>query len=258
MADFLHDDRVGARAELGKQPVAGLPVTGLVRNARPERHLLLDVGERRTPVEFHGPRSRITAGASLAAGEKQDEEVLPPQPPQPPPSSTNAVPNTLTDEEKAAGWRLLFDGQSTAGWRNYGKQTIAAGWRIEDGALTRTGAGGDIITTDQFGNFDLSLEWKIEPGGNSGIFYRAVEDKDEIYWNAPEVQVLDDANHPDGRSRLQSAGALYDLYEVPPGIVKPANEWNTVRLIATGPHVEHWLNGVKVVDYEIGSRDWDS
>lgn len=179
-------------------------------------------------------------------------------PPQPPPSSTNAVQNTLTDAEKSAGWRLLFDGQTTAGWRNYGKQTISDGWKVEDGALTRTGAGGDIITTDQFGNFELSLEWKIEPGGNSGIFYRAVEDKDEIYWNAPEVQVLDDANHPDGRSRLQSAGALYDLYEVPPGIVKPANEWNTVRLVASEAHVQHWLNGVKVVEYEIGDRDWDS
>jgi hypothetical protein len=179
-------------------------------------------------------------------------------PPQPPPTSTTAVPNTLTDAEKSAGWRLLFDGQSTTGWRNYGKQTMSAGWKVEDGTLTRTGAGGDIITTDEFGNFDLTLEWKIEPGGNSGIFYRAAEDKDEIYWNAPEVQVLDDANHPDGRTPLQSAGALYDLYQVPAGIVKPANEWNTVRLLATGPHVEHWLNGVKVVEYEIGSRDWDA
>ena len=179
------------------------------------------------------------------------------QPP-PPPSSTTVAQNTLTNEETTAGWRLLFDGQSTAGWRNYGKQTISDGWKIEDGALTRAGAGGDIITNDQFGNFELSLEWKIEPGGNSGIFYRAGEDKDEIYWNAPEVQILDDANHPDGRSRLRSAGALYDLYEMPAGIVKPANEWNAVRLIANGPHVEHWLNGVKVVEYEIGSRDWDS
>jgi hypothetical protein len=180
------------------------------------------------------------------------------QPPQPPASSTATGQNALTSEEKAAGWLLLFDGQSTTGWRNYGKQTISDGWKVEDGALTRTGAGGDIITEDQFGNFELSLEWKIEDGGNSGIFYRAAEDRDEIYWNAPEVQVLDDANHPDGRSRLQSAAALYDLYEVPAGIVKPANEWNAVRLIADGPHVEHWLNDVKVVEYEIGSRDWDS
>lgn len=177
---------------------------------------------------------------------------------QPAPPSSLVAQNTLTAEEKNAGWRLLFDGQSTTGWRNYGKQTMSDGWKVEDGTLTRTGAGGDIITQDQFGNFELSLEWKIESGGNSGIFYRAAEDKDEIYWNAPEVQVLDDANHPDGRTPLQSASALYDLYQVPAGIVKPANEWNAVRLIADGPHVEHWLNGVKVVEYEIGSRDWDA
>ena len=99
------------------------------------------------------------------------------QPPQPPPSS----PNSLTDAEKAAGWRLLFDGKTTAGWRNYGKPTLSDGWKVQDGALTRTGAGGDIITTDEFKNFELSIDWKIEPGGNSGIFYRASEDRDAIY-----------------------------------------------------------------------------
>ncbi|HEV2671886.1 MAG TPA: DUF1080 domain-containing protein [Gemmatimonadales bacterium] len=176
----------------------------------------------------------------------------------PPPSATSTAQNTLTDAEQTAGWRLLFDGQTTAGWRNYGKKTISDGWKVQDGALTRTGAGGDIITNDEFGNFELSLEWKIEPGGNSGIFYRASEDSDEIYWNAPEVQVLDDAKHPDGQNRLTSAGAAYDLYAAPAGIVKPANEWNAVRIIANGNHIEHWMNGVKLVEYEIGSRDWDS
>jgi hypothetical protein len=177
---------------------------------------------------------------------------------QPPQSTVTAGLNTLTSEEKAAGWRLLFDGESTAGWRNYGKPTISDGWKVQDGALTRVGAGGDIITNDEFGNFELTIDWKIEPGGNSGIFYRASEEKDEIYWNAPEMQVLDDAKHPDGQNPLQSAGAAYDLYPAPRGHVRPGGEWNTARLVVNGNHVEQWLNDFKMVEFELGSRDWDS
>lgn len=180
------------------------------------------------------------------------------QPPQPPPSSTDATQNTLTDAERTAAWRLLFDGQTTAGWRNYGKRDIAGGWVVQDGALTRTGAGGDIITNDEFKNFELTIDWKIEPRGNSGVFYRASEEQDEIYWNAVEMQVLDDAGHPDAANRLTSAGAAYDLYPSPAGHVKPAGEWNTARLVVNGNHVEHWLNGVKLLEYELGSADWNS
>ena len=180
------------------------------------------------------------------------------QPPQPPPSSTNTAQNTLSDAERTAGWRLLFDGTTTAGWRNYGKPTIADGWVVQDGALTRTGAGGDIITNDQFRNFELSIDWKIEPRGNSGIFYRASEERDEIYWNAVEMQVLDDAGHPDAANRLTSAGAAYALYPSPAGHVKPAGEWNTARLVVSGNHVEHWLNGVKLLEYELGSAEWNA
>ena len=180
------------------------------------------------------------------------------QPPQPPPSSTNAAQNILTEAEQTAGWRLLFDGRTTAGWRNYGKQTISDGWVVQDGALTRTGAGGDIISNDEFKNFELSIDWKIEPGGNSGIFYRASEEKDEIYWNAVEMQVLDDAKHPDGQNPLQCAGAAYDLYAAPRGHVNPGGEWNTARLVVNGNHVEHWLNGFKMVEYELGNTDWNS
>lgn len=177
---------------------------------------------------------------------------------QPPQSTVTAGLNTLTSEEKAAGWQLLFDGASTAGWRNYGKPTISDGWKVQDGALTRVGAGGDIITNNEFGNFELAIDWKIEPGGNSGIFYRASEEKDEIYWNAPEMQVLDDAKHPDGQNPLQSAGAAYDLYPAPRGHVRPGGEWNTARLVVNGNHVEQWLNDFKMVEFELGSRDWDS
>jgi len=179
------------------------------------------------------------------------------QPPAPPPSSTNAQ-NTLTNAEKAGGWTLLFDGKTTAGWRNYGKPSISDGWTVQEGALTRTGAGGDIITTGEFKNFELSIDWKIEIGGNSGIFYRASEDSEAIYWNAVEMQVLDDAKHPDGQDRMTSAGAAYDLYPSPKGHVNPGGEWNTARLIVNGNHVEQWLNGFKLLEYELGSPDWNA
>ncbi|MFN2564235.1 MAG: DUF1080 domain-containing protein [Gemmatimonadaceae bacterium] len=163
----------------------------------------------------------------------------------------------LTPEEQAAGWRSLFDGRTTAGWRGYRKREMPAGWRVVDGALTRVAEGGDIVTNDQFANFELALEWKVAPGGNSGIFYRVTEDAEHTYESGPEMQVLDDARHQDGKSRLTSAGALYSLYAAPAGVSKPAGEWNAVRIVVNGAHVEHWLNGVKVVDTEMWSPDWE-
>lgn len=165
--------------------------------------------------------------------------------------------NQLTDAERAAGWRLLFDGKTSAGWRGFRSQTFPAGWQVVDGALTRVADGGDIITADQFGNFELALEWKVAPGGNSGIFFRATEETESIYENAPEMQVLDDAKHDDGQSRLTSAGSNYALHAAPAGIVKPADEWNQVRILVNGSHVEHWLNGVKVVEYELWTPEWE-
>ena len=167
--------------------------------------------------------------------------------------------NTLTDAEKKAGWRLLFDGKSTAGWRNYRSDSIRAGWQVVDGALTRVGAGRDIITREKFADFELTLDWKLSPDGapgNSGIFYRAVEDSSAIYWNAPEMQILDDARHGDGKNTLTSTGSNYALDGVEHGAAKPIGEWNTVRLVVKGNHVEHWLNGKKVVEYEFGSDAW--
>jgi hypothetical protein len=163
----------------------------------------------------------------------------------------------LTPDERAAGWRLLFDGATTAGWRGYKQREMPRGWQVVDGALTRVGEGGDIITNDQFGNFELALEWKVAPGGNSGIFYRVTEDADHTYETGPEMQVLDDARHRDGQSRLTSAGALYGLYAAPAGAAKPAGEWNAARIVVNGSHVEHWLNGVKTAETEIGSADWN-
>lgn len=154
------------------------------------------------------------------------------------------------------GWISLFDGKTTAGWRGYRQKTMPAGWAVVDGALTRVAQGGDIVTEREFDDFELELEWKIQPKGNSGIFYRATEETERIFENATEVQVLDNLLHPDNKTPLTLAGANYGLYPSPVDAVKPVGEWNTVRIVAKGAHVEHWLNGKKVVDYEMWSADW--
>jgi len=162
----------------------------------------------------------------------------------------------ISAEEQREGFTPLFNGVTLAGWRGYKQQHPPAGWAAESGMIVRTTGGGDLITEQQFANFELRLDWKINPGGNSGIFYRGSEEYEAIYWSAPEMQVLDDAVHADGQNRLTAAGADYGLYAAPAGVVKPAGEWNSVRIIVNGDHVEHWLNGQKVVEYEFGSADW--
>lgn len=164
--------------------------------------------------------------------------------------------NRLTAAERAAGWQLLFDGNSLEGWRGYNSEFMPTGWSVENGMLTRTGPGGDIITEQQFGDFELYLEWLVGPGGNSGVLVRAVEGQEEVYHGAPEMQILDDAGHLDGRSPLTSAGSNYGLHGAPRGIVKSAGEWNSSRIVVVNNQVEHWLNGDKVVEYELGSADW--
>jgi hypothetical protein len=157
-----------------------------------------------------------------------------------------------------SGWRSLFDGRTTAGWRGYRMDAMPAGWQVVDGALTRVAQAGDIVTQERFANFELELEWMVAPGGNSGIMYRVTEDSDATYKSGPEMQVLDDAAHRDGQSRLTAAGANYGLYPAPAGVVKAAGEWNAVRIVANGAHVEHWLNGTKVVEYELWSPEWEA
>jgi len=164
--------------------------------------------------------------------------------------------NRLTAAERAAGWQLLFDGNSLEGWRGYNSEFMPNGWSVENGMLIRTGPGGDIITEQQFGDFEFYLEWLVGPGGNSGVLVRAVEGQEEVYHGAPEMQILDDAGHPDGRSPLTSAGSNYGLHGAPRGIVKSAGEWNSSRIVVVNNQVEHWLNGDKVVEYELGSADW--
>ena len=175
-----------------------------------------------------------------------------------PAGSASATTGTtgLTAEQVAAGWRTLFDGTNTDAWRGYKSQTLPAGWHIENGVLTKTGSSEDIITRDQFGNFELAMDWMLSPGGNAGLFYRGTEEYDHIYWSAPEYQLLDDAGHPDGKSRLTAAASDYDLYPSRAGVVKPANEWNSTLLVVNGNRVQHWLNGQKMVEYDLGSPDW--
>jgi hypothetical protein len=173
-------------------------------------------------------------------------------------SSTASGATPLTAEQRAAGWRSLFDGTSTSAWRGYKEQSFPAGWTIVDGILTKTGSAHDIITRDQFGNFELALDWKIAAGGNSGVFYRGTEEYDHIYWSAPEYQLLDDALHPDGKSRLTSAGAAYAVYPSPAGVVKPAGQWNSTLIVVNGNNVQHWMNGQKLLEYDFGSPDWEA
>jgi hypothetical protein len=170
--------------------------------------------------------------------------------------TTKNVENTLTAEERAKGWRLLFDGKTTSGWRGFKQQAAPAGWQIVDGALTRAGEGGDLMTVDQFGSFDLQLEWKIAPGGNSGIMFHVSEDAEETYHTGPEFQILDNAQHKDGKDPLTSAGACYALYAPSRDVTRPPGTWNAVRLVVNGSRVQHWLNGTKVVEYDMASDDW--
>ena len=173
-------------------------------------------------------------------------------------------PNTLTAAEKKAGWRLLFDGKSTKGWRGYQEKVMPPGREVADGVLTRAhggeggkGAGGgdDIVTTEEFENFDLSLEWKTVPNGNSGVLYHVSEEPETSWHFAPEVQILDNTAHPT-RDKRQLAGACYDLYAPSKDATKPPGQWNQMRILVDGAHVEHWMNGEKIVEYELWSDDW--
>src|SRR4051812_16848778 len=196
--------------------------------------------------------------ASVAACAKRGTETGPLVNGTIPKASAASSPsmNTLTAAEQAAGWRLLFDGRTTNGWRGYKTTTMPNGWHVTDGLLAKDSSVDDILTNDQFGDFELALDWRIGTGGNSGLFYRATEEYEKVYWSAPEYQLLDDANAPDGRNRLTSAAAAYGLYAAPAGVVKPAGEWNSSRIVLCGNHVEHWLNGQRVVEYELGSPAW--
>ena len=166
-------------------------------------------------------------------------------------------PNTLSADEKAAGWRLLFDGKTTSAWVGLGKTEFPAkGWIVEDGTLKHVakGGGGDIVTRDQFEDFEVSWEWRVAAGANGGFKYNLPEAKKGV---GCEYQLIDDGGHPDAKlagGKRQTA-SLYDVL-VPAADKKllPPGEWNSSRIVVKGNHVEHWLNGGKTLEYEFGSE----
>jgi hypothetical protein len=169
-----------------------------------------------------------------------------------------AQDNTLTEDEKRAGWKLLFDGKTTEGWKGYKKDKVSEGWQVIEGVLTLAKGGGDICTVEEFADFEFKIDWKISSGGNSGIMWRVAETKGQPYETGPEYQVLDNEKHGDGKRPVTSAGSIYDVYPPAKNVCKPAGEWNSTRIVLKGKHVEHWLNGEKVVEAEIGSEDWNA
>jgi len=166
-----------------------------------------------------------------------------------------AEPNALTAAEKSAGWKLLFDGKSLNGWRGYKTPEIGAPWKVQDGTITLTAAkAGDLMTAQEFGDFELSFEWKIASGGNSGVIYRAGLGESASYRTGPEYQVLDNIAAKDNKEGNHLAGSLYDMGpEAPRDLPKPIGEWNHSRLIVRGWKVEHWLNGKQIVAVDLAS-----
>jgi len=170
------------------------------------------------------------------------------------------APNHLTVEEIAEGWNLLFDGKSTQGWRGYRQETFPnEGWEISEGAIHKIadGGGGDIVTLDQYRDFDFQFEWKVAPGANSGIMYRVSETEESSYFTGPEYQVLDDDRHKDGKSPLTSAASIYALFAAENKRLNPVGEYNTGGIVLKGNTIEHYLNGELVVTKEIGSEEWN-
>jgi hypothetical protein len=163
-----------------------------------------------------------------------------------------APPNTLTAQEQKQGWKLLFDGKSLDGWRLF-KKTDTGKWAVKDGALHS--GGGDLMTRDEFANFEFQVDWKFEKGNNSGIIYRVGEEGNTTWATGPEMQVMPH----DSKDKLgkNSGGALYDVFAPGKNASKPATDWNRFKVVANGKHLEHWVNGVKVVDCDIGSEEWN-
>lgn len=162
---------------------------------------------------------------------------------------------TASSDTPTREWRSLFDGRTLTGWRVYRSQAQPAEWHARDGMLVKDRPTHDIVTVDQFGDFELEFEWRISSRGNAGVFYRATEEYEKIYWSATEYQLLDDASQRRD-DRLTATGSAYAMYPAAPGAAKPAGEWNSTRIVARGSHVEHWLNGTKLLEYEYGSPDW--
>lgn len=209
---------------------------------------------------------------SLSCGSKEQAEPASIEPIDDPSASTSNL-NVLTEKEKAEGWILLFDGNTFEGWRGLGREGIPGEhWVIDDGAIKKVPSddvplqedgqplvGGDLMTTATYENFELSFEWKISPAGNSGIKYNVSEEMSTSHppENAAlgfEYQILDDEGHPDAQvSESHTAAALYDLIAPESKRLEPVGAFNKARIVLAGDHGEHWLNGVKVLEYDLGA-----
>lgn len=169
--------------------------------------------------------------------------------------------NTLTDAEKNSGWQLLFDGKSTKGWRIY-QNVPADGWQVVDGELISKKDGvtkrADLITAEQYDNFELVFDWKVDKGANSGVIYRALENDRPSFESGPEYQLIDDNGYAEKLEDWQKSGADYAMHPPSTLAAKPAGEYNRTKIVVNGSHVEHWLNGVKVVDYELWTPEWQA
>jgi hypothetical protein len=177
-------------------------------------------------------------------------------PPQPPDVQEGAEP-AMTEESE---WVVLFDATGLDAWRGYKSDHPPSSWQVRDGVLAFEAGEerGDLMTREQFSDFELELEWRISEGGNSGIMFRVVEDYDYPWQSGPEIQVLDNSVHIDGGNALTSAGSNYAVHAPSADVTRPVGEWNRVRLVVRGPHVEHWLNGTKIVEYELWTEEWRS
>jgi hypothetical protein len=166
------------------------------------------------------------------------------------------------DKADDKGWIMLFNGKDLTGWRNYKKKDVSGGWEVKDGALCRVDkAARDIVTTEQYDNFILELDYKVPEHANSGIMYRVSEDKGSPWQTGIELQILDNT---DPKADPQKSGWAYGLYKPandpktgkPLDATKPVGEWNHIKLVCDGPHIEHWMNGVQYCAFDIGSDDW--
>ncbi|HEY0655069.1 MAG TPA: DUF1080 domain-containing protein [Chryseosolibacter sp.] len=171
--------------------------------------------------------------------------------------------NQLTEAQKAEGWKVLFDGQSTSGFRFY-KNKENNSWEVVDGTLHAkpNGAGADkradLVTVDQYENFELMFDWRVPAAGNSGVMFRVTEENDAPYLSGPEYQVIDDKGWPgDPLKQTQLSGSNYDMHAAPADKpLNPQGEWNSSKIVVNGNHVEHWLNGAKMLEYELNSDEW--
>jgi hypothetical protein len=154
--------------------------------------------------------------------------------------------------------RPLFDGKTLEGWRGFKMDGVPSAWKVVDGAIAFSPEGerGDLVTVEEFDDFEFSFEWKISKEGNSGVMFRVSEDRETTYATGPEYQVLDDAVLGERGDPRTSAGANYALHAPSRDATKPPGSWNEARIAARGGHVEHWLNGEKIVEYELWTEEW--